>query len=475
METVVYDELPLPLGNVEFIREYISREIKRVFGEGVSTLKVSIHGYPGIIFYVPYKTGMAELTLYFRDDKVFLQSVAPTPEEAKKYIRIIERVLLAYAETEGKASIFFVYVPGKDIMPPRMVSKTKNILQKLFLGNLVFLFALSIMISYIVYIALGPYYTPPALVISQIPIVLLSHKIAPAIMGDWEIDKEHSEVRIIWIQMPIEDFQRLLPEVIYPRRYEIKKKIYEEAIRGGIVDYEKIRSILEDYGIPAAQYLIGEYRIDLYSLVKEVVKKYGLRRMPRIYLANIILPNAAASGVSSRFSSLIITTGLLSRLNKREIEAVVGHEISHIRRHDVLTFFVLSNMEYISRVYIFLFLAPSILLIPFVSFLYLYLSITLLFFMAKFIEARADIEATCTIGRAFELANALHKIGYKKLLIERTSTAKLLAWLSWNPHPPLYFRIKRLREIEKKPPRGVWREAITSCLTGFIESLMDSF
>jgi len=54
--------------------------------------------------------------------------------------------------------------------------------------------------------------------------------------------------------------------------------------------------------------------------------------------------------------------------------------------------------------------------VPLLEILYLFLSLTLLFFIGKFVEARADSEAALRLSRAKELANALKKIGLRRLI-----------------------------------------------------------
>jgi heat shock protein HtpX len=57
--------------------------------------------------------------------------------------------------------------------------------------------------------------------------------------------------------------------------------------------------------------------------------------MPRVYIIDDPSPNAFATGRDPQHSSVAITTGLLNKLNREELQGVLGHEMSHIRNYDI--------------------------------------------------------------------------------------------------------------------------------------------
>ncbi len=57
--------------------------------------------------------------------------------------------------------------------------------------------------------------------------------------------------------------------------------------------------------------------------------------MPKIYLINDSAPNAFATGRDPKHASVAITTGLLEKLDKLELEGVIAHELSHIKNYDI--------------------------------------------------------------------------------------------------------------------------------------------
>lgn len=85
----------------------------------------------------------------------------------------------------------------------------------------------------------------------------------------------------------------------------------------------------------------------LYNVVEEMKVAAGLQFMPKIYLIEANYMNAFASGFSEKSAMVAITRGLMEKLNRAELQAVMAHELSHIRHHDIkltLMVAVLSNL-----------------------------------------------------------------------------------------------------------------------------------
>lgn len=57
--------------------------------------------------------------------------------------------------------------------------------------------------------------------------------------------------------------------------------------------------------------------------------------MPRIFIINDPSPNAFATGLKPEKAAVAVTTGLLDRLSREEIEGVIAHEVAHIKNYDV--------------------------------------------------------------------------------------------------------------------------------------------
>ena len=73
----------------------------------------------------------------------------------------------------------------------------------------------------------------------------------------------------------------------------------------------------------------------LHEMVARLAQRFGLPK-PRVGLVESEAPNAFATGRSARHGLVAVTTGLLRVLDRRELEAVLAHELGHIKNRDVL-------------------------------------------------------------------------------------------------------------------------------------------
>lgn len=71
----------------------------------------------------------------------------------------------------------------------------------------------------------------------------------------------------------------------------------------------------------------------IYELVEELCLAGGLP-VPKLYITPDQAPNAFATGRDPQHASLALTQGLLNMMNKKEVQGVIGHELSHIRNYD---------------------------------------------------------------------------------------------------------------------------------------------
>lgn len=73
----------------------------------------------------------------------------------------------------------------------------------------------------------------------------------------------------------------------------------------------------------------------LYNLLEEMKIAAGLRFMPRLYVIEAGYMNAFASGYSEKSAMIAVTRALMNSLNRAEMQAVIAHELSHIRHMDI--------------------------------------------------------------------------------------------------------------------------------------------
>ena len=73
----------------------------------------------------------------------------------------------------------------------------------------------------------------------------------------------------------------------------------------------------------------------LHNLVEGLCIAAGLPK-PRVYVIEDDAPNAFATGRNPRHAAVAVTTGLLARMNRVELEGVLAHELSHVKNYDIL-------------------------------------------------------------------------------------------------------------------------------------------
>lgn len=74
---------------------------------------------------------------------------------------------------------------------------------------------------------------------------------------------------------------------------------------------------------------------ELHRIIENLAITAGLPK-PRVYIINDPSPNAFATGRDPQHAAIAVTTGLLSLLDKSELEGVIAHEMSHIGNRDIL-------------------------------------------------------------------------------------------------------------------------------------------
>jgi heat shock protein HtpX len=87
--------------------------------------------------------------------------------------------------------------------------------------------------------------------------------------------------------------------------------------------------------IAGAKEVKREEYFDLYNSVENLAITAGLP-MPKVYLIEDSVPNAFATGRDAEHGVVAVTTGLLSVLDKTELDGVIAHELAHIGNRDIL-------------------------------------------------------------------------------------------------------------------------------------------
>ncbi|MCD4758837.1 MAG: zinc metalloprotease HtpX [Arcobacteraceae bacterium] len=74
---------------------------------------------------------------------------------------------------------------------------------------------------------------------------------------------------------------------------------------------------------------------NIYKLVTRLINKANIP-MPKVYIIQDNIPNAFATGRNPQNAAVAVTSGLLEILSEKEIEAVIAHELSHVKHYDIL-------------------------------------------------------------------------------------------------------------------------------------------
>jgi heat shock protein HtpX len=170
----------------------------------------------------------------------------------------------------------------------------------------------------------------------------------------------------------------------------------------------------------------------LYETLTRLCAIAGITR-PRIAIVNKAIPNAFATGRNAKNSVIAVTTGLLSTLTEEELEAVLAHELSHVKNRDVM---VITLASLISTAAFFIFRSSSQtsraggksgkqnlwFLIPVFAAAVWIVSFLLIKALSRYREFAADRGSAILTGRPSQLASALMKISG---LMERVPTTDL--------------------------------------------------
>ncbi|MFA6074327.1 MAG: zinc metalloprotease HtpX [Negativicutes bacterium] len=84
-----------------------------------------------------------------------------------------------------------------------------------------------------------------------------------------------------------------------------------------------------------ARQITREQAPDLFNIVAQLAASAELP-MPKVYVIDSDTPNAFATGRSPQHAAVAVTTGIIRVLDKDELEAVLAHELAHVKHHDTL-------------------------------------------------------------------------------------------------------------------------------------------
>jgi heat shock protein HtpX len=211
----------------------------------------------------------------------------------------------------------------------------------------------------------------------------------------------------------------------------------------------------------------------LHEIVERLSTKNGLPK-PKVAMVNSRVPNAFATGKSAKSSLVAVTTGILDLLDDDELEAVVAHELSHVRSRDVLVLTLVSVFStvawYLAQFGFFGGLqtrnrntAGTTVIVVLVAIITWIVSFLIIRAISRYREYSADRGGAIMTGKPDKLANALLKISGKigsippKELehVQKLNAFFIIPALSgssianlFSTHPPVEKRVQKLMEMK---------------------------
>jgi heat shock protein HtpX len=166
-----------------------------------------------------------------------------------------------------------------------------------------------------------------------------------------------------------------------------------------------------------------EEQPELHAMVERLCQLSDLPK-PRVAVSEMDLPNAFAAGHSRKTATVCVTTGLLERLEPRELEGVLAHELSHVANKDVIVMTVAGFLATVAGLLVRFGIysgmggggrgrdnsAAVFFLVIVVSVVVYVLSFLLLRALSRYREFAADRGAAIMTGAPAQLASALQKI-----------------------------------------------------------------
>ena len=228
----------------------------------------------------------------------------------------------------------------------------------------------------------------------------------------------------------------------------------------------------------------------LHATIERLAAMADMPKPKKIAIMDTHVPNAFATGRNPQNAVVAVTRGLLSRLNEREIEAVLGHELTHVKNRDVMVLtwasVIVIMAGFLMQMLFWMSLfggfggggrggrgsgqAMMIMMAVYLGTIIIYfVSQLLIMALSRYREYAADRGGAILTGAPMQLASALSKISNDMYRIpekdmrqvEHANAFFIIPALKGNSmasmfssHPPVDKRIERLREMQRQMERG---------------------
>ncbi|RPI40848.1 MAG: zinc metalloprotease HtpX [Methanoregulaceae archaeon] len=222
-----------------------------------------------------------------------------------------------------------------------------------------------------------------------------------------------------------------------------------------------------------ARIIDGDEYPELHMMVDKLCKEAGLP-LPKVAIMQSPVPNAFATGRNPKHAVVACTDSIMRLLSRDELEAVLAHELAHVKNRDILTMTMASFIAMIASMIMqsFLFSAlfggrnregGSWIIVWIVSLIVYALSTLLILALSRYREFAADRGSALITRNPRALISALNKISGRMEVVPANAKAKIeganaffiIPALSGNAimelfstHPPLEKRIANLEKVE---------------------------
>jgi heat shock protein HtpX len=226
-----------------------------------------------------------------------------------------------------------------------------------------------------------------------------------------------------------------------------------------------------------AKIVSPEQAPELHGMIERLAAIANLPK-PRVAIADSDVPNAFATGRNPKHAVIAVTRGLMNRLQPAEIEAVLAHEMSHVRNRDVMVMTFASFFSVVAQLVMRMFFwggmsmgrrdrrdGGSVAMVYLASILVWVISYLLIRTLSRYREYAADRGSAIITGSPSNLMSALVKIsGVMQRIPERdlrevqvmnamfiipASVGNSLSE-AFSTHPSLEHRLERLRALSRE-------------------------
>ncbi len=262
--------------------------------------------------------------------------------------------------------------------------------------------------------------------------------------------------------------------------------VFVGLIVGGFAVFQYVMSDRMILWASGAKLVTAEQEPELHRSIKRLADRAEMP-MPKVAVINSNAPNAFATGRNPSNALVAVTTGIRERLSERELDAVLSHELAHVRNRDMRVLaignFLVTLTSFLMTMLFWSMLfggmggrgrdnnGGTMVMVYLVTILVYFIGQMLVLALTRYREFGADHSGAEISGDPGALASALEKISGEMAKIpdkdlRKLQTASAFLFIPvalrsgggaslFSTHPPVAERIRRLRELERRMSFGM--------------------